>query len=222
MGVGDAAANSEAGQHRRRAQRLRMVGGARAGDTPSTIPYYIYKLQLLARSDDESIKSWDDLRAKPGERRKRVGVLQGSRRRRYIEKEFGDSVELMKYPEVTMVMGLSSREARCHGPGRADRHVLRPRISRVCTPSASRSNRATTSATCGTAMTSVARAAQRGDPQSDCTMALCAASTKSTACGTTTSCGWRKSPKTGRQRWAASRRAGPTCRTTSTSCCGPR
>ena len=72
----------------------------------STIPYYIYKLQLLARSNDDSIKDWDDLRVKPGEPRKRVGVLQGSAAERYMEKRFGDSIELMKYAEVTAVMGL--------------------------------------------------------------------------------------------------------------------
>jgi polar amino acid transport system substrate-binding protein len=72
----------------------------------STIPYYIYKLQLMARSDDDSIKDWEDLRAKPGESRKRIGVLQGSAAQRYIEKRFGDSVDLMPYAEVTMVMGL--------------------------------------------------------------------------------------------------------------------
>ena len=38
----------------------------------STVPYYIYKLQLLARNDDDSINSWDDLRAESGEPRKRV------------------------------------------------------------------------------------------------------------------------------------------------------
>jgi polar amino acid transport system substrate-binding protein len=72
----------------------------------STIPYYFYKLQLLARADDASIKDWEDLRAKPGEARKRVGVLQGSAAQRYIEKRFHDSVDLMPYAEVTMVMGL--------------------------------------------------------------------------------------------------------------------
>jgi polar amino acid transport system substrate-binding protein len=72
----------------------------------STIPYYIYKLQLMARSDDSSIKDWEDLRAKAGEPRKQVGVLQGSAAQRYIEKRFGDSVQLMPYAEVTMVMGL--------------------------------------------------------------------------------------------------------------------
>jgi polar amino acid transport system substrate-binding protein len=72
----------------------------------STIPYYIYKLQLLTRSDDASIKDWDDLRAKPGKARKQVGVLQGSAAQRYVEKRFGDSVDLMPYAEVTPVMGL--------------------------------------------------------------------------------------------------------------------
>jgi len=72
----------------------------------STIPYYIYKLQLLARTNDSSIQDWDDLAASPGRRRKRVGVLQGSAAERYVETRFGDRVELKKYPEVTSVMGL--------------------------------------------------------------------------------------------------------------------
>jgi polar amino acid transport system substrate-binding protein len=72
----------------------------------STIPYYAYKLQLMARADDGSIQTWDDLRAKPGEPRKSVGVLQGSAAERYVEAQFGDAVDLKKYPEVTSVMGL--------------------------------------------------------------------------------------------------------------------
>jgi polar amino acid transport system substrate-binding protein len=72
----------------------------------STIPYYIYKLQLMARADDDSIRSWDDLRVEPGQDRKRVGVLQGSAAERYVESRFGDAIELKKFPEVTSVMGL--------------------------------------------------------------------------------------------------------------------
>jgi polar amino acid transport system substrate-binding protein len=72
----------------------------------STIPYYIYKLQLLARTSDDSINDWDDLRVRPGEAKKRVGVLQGSAAQRYVEKRFGDSVDLMPYAEVTKVMEL--------------------------------------------------------------------------------------------------------------------
>jgi polar amino acid transport system substrate-binding protein len=72
----------------------------------SSIPYYIYKLQLLTRKDDVAIRTWEDLRVEPGEARKRVGVLQGSAAERYIESRFGEAVELKKYPEVTSVMGL--------------------------------------------------------------------------------------------------------------------
>src|SRR6476660_4328520 len=42
----------------------------------STVPYYIYNLQLMTRKEDESIRSWDDLRAPQGHRPKRVGVLR--------------------------------------------------------------------------------------------------------------------------------------------------
>lgn len=72
----------------------------------STIPYYIYTLQLMTRTNDASIKSWDDLRAAQGQPRKRVGVLQGAASERYLESRFGDSIELKKYPEITSVMGL--------------------------------------------------------------------------------------------------------------------
>jgi polar amino acid transport system substrate-binding protein len=72
----------------------------------STVPYYIYRLQLLARADDESIQDWPDLNAKPGEPRKRVGVLQGSAAEAYAKSRFGDAIELKLYPEVTSVMGL--------------------------------------------------------------------------------------------------------------------
>jgi polar amino acid transport system substrate-binding protein len=78
----------------------------REREMASTVPYYIYQLQLLARKDNESIKSWDDLPAKPSEPRKRVGALQGATAARYLEEEFGDTIELKKYSELTMVMGL--------------------------------------------------------------------------------------------------------------------
>ena len=72
----------------------------------STIPYYIYKLELMARKDDGSIAAWEDLTAKAGQPRKRVGVLAGSAAARYMEQRFGEAIELKKYPEVTSVMGL--------------------------------------------------------------------------------------------------------------------
>jgi polar amino acid transport system substrate-binding protein len=75
----------------------------------STAPYYIYKLQLMARKDDASIDSWDALAAPPGEQRKSMGVLQGSAAARYVEERYGDRVDLKKYPELTSVMGLVER-----------------------------------------------------------------------------------------------------------------
>lgn len=72
----------------------------------STVPYYEYKLALLARANDTSIASWDDLAAKPGEAKKRVGVLQGSAAERFLEQRYGDSIILKKYSELTSVMGL--------------------------------------------------------------------------------------------------------------------
>jgi polar amino acid transport system substrate-binding protein len=73
----------------------------------STIPYYIYRLQLLARKDDDTIHSWDDLRSQPDGRPRRIGVLSGSAAQRYVAKTFGNDVELLAYTEgVTSAMRL--------------------------------------------------------------------------------------------------------------------
>src|SRR5262249_25353464 len=71
----------------------------------STIPYYIYRIQLIARRDDNSIRSWDDLRTRPGQPRKRVGVLRGTAAHRYLESHFGDEIQIDAYGEgVTSAM----------------------------------------------------------------------------------------------------------------------
>ncbi|GIW94516.1 MAG: amino acid ABC transporter permease [Pirellulaceae bacterium] len=67
----------------------------------TTIPYYIYDLQLLARRSDSSIESWEDLRRGP---RKRVAVLGGSAAQAYMEKHFAGDVELVLYEGVTDAM----------------------------------------------------------------------------------------------------------------------
>ena len=51
----------------------------------ASIPYYIYELQLLARRDDETLRSWDDVRTPPDAQRKRVAVLGGSAAQDYLE-----------------------------------------------------------------------------------------------------------------------------------------
>jgi polar amino acid transport system substrate-binding protein len=71
----------------------------------STIPYYNYKLQLIGRKGDTSIKSWDDLRGKS------VGVLKGSAADRYLAKRFGRDIDLRPYDTgVTDVMALVSEQ----------------------------------------------------------------------------------------------------------------
>jgi polar amino acid transport system substrate-binding protein len=72
----------------------------------STIPYYIYNLQLMARKDDASIHSWDDLRAAQGQPRKRIGVLRDSAAERYVDQQFGEAVDLKGFPEIINVMKL--------------------------------------------------------------------------------------------------------------------
>ncbi len=74
--------------------------------TPCEANRYIYKLQLMARKDDASIRSWDDLRAPAGQPRKRIGVLRDSAAERYVVQQFGDAVELKGYPEIINVMKL--------------------------------------------------------------------------------------------------------------------
>jgi polar amino acid transport system substrate-binding protein len=44
----------------------------------TSIPYYIYELQLLARADDESIQSWDDLLKSADGEGRRVSLLGGA------------------------------------------------------------------------------------------------------------------------------------------------
>ena len=50
----------------------------RAEQMACTLPYYVYALQLLARKNDASIRSTDDLaKPKPSGDKRRVGVLNG-------------------------------------------------------------------------------------------------------------------------------------------------
>ena len=67
----------------------------------STIPYYVYRLQLVV-GPNSPIKSWHDLHGK------RVGVLSESAAQRYLEKEFGQDVEIVALGEEgsTGILGL--------------------------------------------------------------------------------------------------------------------
>jgi polar amino acid transport system substrate-binding protein len=71
----------------------------------STIPYFAYRLSLIVRRDGD-IGDWGDLVAKPGRKKRRLGVLKDSAAHRYLEKTYGNAIEIQAYDEegVTGVM----------------------------------------------------------------------------------------------------------------------
>lgn len=72
--------------------------GARYG---TSVPYYIYELQLLARKDDASLTSWNDLAA--GSRR-RVAVLGGSAAQDYLDRHYRGQVDLALFDGASDAM----------------------------------------------------------------------------------------------------------------------
>ena len=69
---------------------------AEAMDT--TVPYYVYGLQLLARRDDASLASWADLEPRdPASPRKRIGVLTGSAAETYFRERPALLVDVVSY-----------------------------------------------------------------------------------------------------------------------------
>ncbi|MCA9056805.1 MAG: transporter substrate-binding domain-containing protein, partial [Planctomycetaceae bacterium] len=60
----------------------------RASRYGCSIPYYIYELQLLARKDDESFRSWADVELRSGVPPKKIAVLGGSAAQDYLEQRF--------------------------------------------------------------------------------------------------------------------------------------
>ncbi|MCB9936889.1 MAG: ABC transporter permease subunit [Planctomycetaceae bacterium] len=82
----------------------------------TSIPYYIYELQLLGRVGDESLTSWEDLRNPLDGRPRKVSVLGGTAAQDYIEKEGEGKIELALFDGATDAMeatelGLSSIDA---------------------------------------------------------------------------------------------------------------
>ncbi len=77
-----------------------------------TIPYYSYRLQLVAHKDAADITSWGDL-TKPGPQGKRkVGVLEGSVAADYSRKLFGDKAEVLENRDVAVVFEEVKRRGR--------------------------------------------------------------------------------------------------------------
>jgi polar amino acid transport system substrate-binding protein len=69
-----------------------------------SIPYYIYELQFLARRDDASLRSIDQLRVEPGKPKRRVSVLGGSAAQIYLQENFGDDIEIVSFDGITDAM----------------------------------------------------------------------------------------------------------------------
>jgi len=76
----------------------------RAAFMRATAPYYIYELQLLARADDLTIKSWQDLKRKPGVSPLQVSVLSSSSSEAYLKQHYPDDVEIVGYQGNTDAM----------------------------------------------------------------------------------------------------------------------
>lgn len=64
----------------------------------STVPYYVYRLQLLV-SATSPIRDWADLRRDRSGKRLKVGVLSDSAAHRYVEKAYGNDVEIVALSE---------------------------------------------------------------------------------------------------------------------------
>ena len=69
-----------------------------------SIPYYVYELQLLGRTADDRLTSWDDLLKSIDGRKRKVSVLGGSAAQDYVEKFAGDSVEIALFEGATDAM----------------------------------------------------------------------------------------------------------------------
>jgi len=70
----------------------------------ASIPYYVYDLQLLARSDDNTIRSWDDLKRSHAGRKLKIGVLTASAADTYATNFCGDACEVVRYDGSTDAM----------------------------------------------------------------------------------------------------------------------
>jgi polar amino acid transport system substrate-binding protein len=73
----------------------------------STIPYYVYRLQLLV-AGNSSIQGWDDLHPVRAGKRLKIGVLSDSAAHRFLERAYGDEVKIVALSEEgsTGVMGM--------------------------------------------------------------------------------------------------------------------
>ena len=75
----------------------------------ATVPYYVYRLQLLARRGDLAYRNWESLKPGAGRRAAKIGVLTGSAAEAYIRRFCGggslrQSCEVINYDGNTDTM----------------------------------------------------------------------------------------------------------------------
>src|SRR5262249_39776099 len=68
----------------------------RAERMAASRPYYIYQLQLLGRAEG-GIRSWEDLRVRPGQPRRQIAVLGGCAAADYLHEHGGGGATLAEY-----------------------------------------------------------------------------------------------------------------------------
>lgn len=72
-----------------------------------TRPYYIYRLALLSRKDNDAVRGWADLyNPRVDKDRKTIGVLGGTVAQEYLEKEYKDKIDLRSNQDVANVIKL--------------------------------------------------------------------------------------------------------------------
>jgi polar amino acid transport system substrate-binding protein len=76
-----------------------------------SIPYYAYRLQLVAHRDSNDINAWADL-LKSANGNRKVGVLEASVAADYSRKLFGDKVEVLESKDVAIVFEEVKRRGR--------------------------------------------------------------------------------------------------------------
>ena len=77
----------------------------RADAYEASMPYYVYALQMMSRKDDESIKTWDDLKKqRPDGGKSKIGVLSGSASEDVMKEFCGGACEVIGYDGNTDAM----------------------------------------------------------------------------------------------------------------------
>jgi polar amino acid transport system substrate-binding protein len=76
----------------------------RAAAYGASIPYYIYELQLLARKDDASLQSWDDVTNVGAASPRRIAALGGSAAEDYLRALPPGTVEVVSFDGATDAM----------------------------------------------------------------------------------------------------------------------